>query len=60
VLHIRCRIINTNLVGKTVSFGYKLKKTGDKEHHKNVFKFDVQPPCPMSFWFMREYTSVFI
>ena len=29
-----------------------------KEKLKNIYKFDVRPPGPLSFWVMREYTYV--
>lgn len=57
-LIIKAKIISDKWKDKTVCIGYKAKYPNDKEKLKNVFKFDVRAPGPLSFWIMREYTYV--
>ena len=57
-LIIKAKIISDKFKDKTVSIGYKSKFPSDKEKLKNVFRFDVRAPGPLSFWVMREYTYV--
>ena len=57
-LIIKAKILSEKFKDKTVSFGYNAKFPSDKEKLKNVYKFDVRAPGPLSFWVMREYTYV--
>jgi hypothetical protein len=57
-LVIKARIVSDKLKDKTVAIGYRSKFPCDKESLKNIFKFDVRAPGPLSFWVMREYTNV--
>jgi len=57
-LGIKSKIIVNNIKDQTVNIGFKSKYASDKESLKNVFKFDVVDPSPLSFWIMREYTNV--
>jgi hypothetical protein len=57
-LVIKSKITGNNLKDKAVTIGYKSKFPLDKECLKNVYKFDVCSPGPLSFWVMREYTNV--
>ncbi len=57
-LIIKAKIISDKFKDKTVCIGYKAKFPSDKEKLKNIFKFDVRAPGPLSFWIMREYTYV--
>ena len=63
-LHLRInlviisKIVSEKLTDKSVAIGYKSKFPCDIESFKNVFKFDVVSPGPLSFWIMREYTNV--
>lgn len=55
---LQFQINETSLKNKSLIVGYFCKFYGDQETHKNFFRFDVKPPGPLSFWVMREYTSV--
>lgn len=52
------KIFSDTLKNKSVGIGYKCKFPCDKEYLKNIYKFDVISPGPISFWVMREYTNV--
>lgn len=57
-LVIKSKIIGSNCKDKAITIGYRSKFPTDKHSLKNVFKFDVCSPGPLSFWIMREYTNV--
>jgi hypothetical protein len=57
-LVLKSKIISESLKDKSITIGYKCKYPCDKESLRNVFKFDVRSPGPLSFWIMREYTNV--
>lgn len=55
---LQFQINDTSLKNKSLIVGYFCKFYGDTETHKNFFRFDVKGPGPLSYWVMREYTSV--
>lgn len=57
-LILKSKIVSEKLIDKSVAIGYKSHYLCDKENFQNVFKFDVVKPGPISFWIMREYTTV--
>lgn len=57
-LVIKFQIIDANLKNKSIILGYLNKYEGESNSLKNFFRFDVRGPGPISFWVMREYTSV--
>lgn len=57
-LVLKLQITDTSLKNKTVILGYLNKYYGEADCLKNFFRFDVRGPGPISFWVMREYTSV--
>ena len=57
-LGIKSKIIASNIKDQTVNIGFKSRYASDKETLKNVFKFDLVNPSPLTFWIMREYTNV--
>lgn len=59
-LVLKFQIIDSSLKNKTIILGYLSKFFGENESLKNFFRFDVRPQGPISFWLMREYTSVII
>ena len=52
------QITDKSLKNKSIILGYLNKYYGESDCLKNFFRFDVRGPGPMSFWVMREYTSV--
>jgi len=57
-LVLKSKISSESLRDKSVMIGYTCKFPCDKESLKNVYRFDVVNPGPISFWIMREYTNV--
>jgi len=57
-LVLRFQITDSNLKNKTVILGFLNKYYGESNNLKNLFRFDIRTPGPLSFWVMREYTSV--
>jgi hypothetical protein len=57
-LKIKCKNINNSIVNKTTTFGYCVKKIDGIDCVKNILKFDLKYKGPMTYWVMREYTSV--
>jgi len=57
-LVLKFQIVDTSLKNKTIILGFLNKYYGETNCLKNFFRFDVRIPGPISFWVMREYTSV--
>ncbi len=57
-LVLKFQINDPNFKNKSIILGYLNKYYGENDCLKNFFIFDVRAPGPLSFWVMREYTSV--
>ena len=57
-LIIQFQINDTSLKNKSLILGYFSNFFGEIENMKNFFLFDIRPNGPLSYWIMREYTSV--
>ncbi len=57
-LTIKGTIMSNDLLSNCISIGFKSKFPCDSESYNNIIRFDVKNPGPLSFWIMREYTTV--
>ena len=57
---LQAKIISKKIEDKTVCICSINKYHLDSNSYKNIYKFDVKKPGPLSLWIMREYTNVSI